>query len=102
MSRMIADGTIVARPGDDDPGAIALMHKLSQEEPERWPASAVDFPTVSCRRPRRSQLDASLELDDELLELDSAQRVRHSRLTMDRISSGTAFGSFCSSLSIST
>jgi coenzyme F420 hydrogenase subunit beta len=44
MSRMIADGTIEARPGDEDPGAIALMHKLSKKSRERWPASAVDFP----------------------------------------------------------
>jgi hypothetical protein len=27
---MIADGVIEARPGDDDPGAIALMHKLAR------------------------------------------------------------------------
>ncbi len=44
MSRMIADGTVVARPGDEDPGAIALMHKLSKKSRERWPSSAVDFP----------------------------------------------------------
>ena len=44
MSRMIEDGTIVARPGDDDPGAIALMHKLSKKSRERWPGFAVDFP----------------------------------------------------------
>ena len=44
MSRMIDDGTIVARPGDDDPGAIALMHKLSAKSRERWPGFAIDFP----------------------------------------------------------
>ena len=44
MQRMIADGTIVARPGDEDPGAIALMHKLSKKSRERWPGFAVDFP----------------------------------------------------------
>jgi len=44
ISRMIADGSIEARPGDDDPGAIALMHKLSAKSRERWPATAVDFP----------------------------------------------------------
>ena len=41
---MIADGSIEARPGDDDPGAIALMHKLSAKSRERWPATAIDFP----------------------------------------------------------
>ena len=44
ISRMIADGSIEARPGDDDPGAIALMHKLSAKSRERWPETAVDFP----------------------------------------------------------
>jgi coenzyme F420 hydrogenase subunit beta len=44
VQRMIADGTIVARPGDEDPGAIALLHKLSQKSRERWPAFAVDSP----------------------------------------------------------
>ena len=44
ISRMIADGSIIARPGDEDPGAIALMHKLSEKSRDRWPATAVDFP----------------------------------------------------------
>jgi len=44
IQRMIADGTIVARPGDDDPDAIALMHKLSKKSRERWPETAVDHP----------------------------------------------------------
>ena len=44
ISRMIADGSIEARPGDDDPGAIALMHKLSVKSRERWPEAAIDFP----------------------------------------------------------
>jgi len=37
---MIADGSIIARPGDDDPGAIALMRKLAEKSRERWPAWA--------------------------------------------------------------
>jgi coenzyme F420 hydrogenase subunit beta len=44
MSRMIADGTVVARPGDEDPGAIALLRKLSEKSRARWPVTAVDFP----------------------------------------------------------
>jgi coenzyme F420 hydrogenase subunit beta len=44
ISRMIADGSIVARPGDEDPGAIALMNKLAQKSRDRWPVTAVDFP----------------------------------------------------------
>ena len=34
---MIADGSIIARPGDEDPGAIALMHKLAEKSRARWP-----------------------------------------------------------------
>jgi len=41
---MIADGSIVARPGDEDPGAIELMNKLAVKSRDRWPATAIDFP----------------------------------------------------------
>jgi len=34
---MVKDGVIETRPGDDDPGAIALMHKLAQKSRARWP-----------------------------------------------------------------
>ena len=44
ISRMIADGSIIARPGDEDPGAIALMHKLAAKSRKRWPATAVPEP----------------------------------------------------------
>ncbi len=44
ISRMVADGTIIARPGDEDPDAIKLLHKLSQKSRDRWPTTAVDFP----------------------------------------------------------
>jgi coenzyme F420 hydrogenase subunit beta len=44
MQRMVEDGTIVTRPGDDDPGAIALMQKLAENSRDRWPAFAVDDP----------------------------------------------------------
>jgi len=37
IQRMIADGSIVARPGDSDPAAIDLMRKLSKKSRERWP-----------------------------------------------------------------
>ncbi len=44
ISRMIADGSIITRPGDEDPGAIALLHKLAAKSRERWPAFAVNDP----------------------------------------------------------
>ena len=37
MQRMIADGSVIARPGDSDPAAIELMRKLSKKSRERWP-----------------------------------------------------------------
>jgi coenzyme F420 hydrogenase subunit beta len=40
MSRMIADGTLESRPGDSDPGAIALMRRLAENSRSRWPTSA--------------------------------------------------------------
>lgn len=40
IARMIEDGSIEARPGDSDPGAIALMHKLAANSRARWPQTA--------------------------------------------------------------
>jgi coenzyme F420 hydrogenase subunit beta len=37
ISTMVDEGVIEARPGDSDPGAIALMHKLAAKSRERWP-----------------------------------------------------------------
>jgi hypothetical protein len=36
---------IETRPGDDDPGAIALMHKLAVKSRKRWPEWAAPEPT---------------------------------------------------------
>jgi len=44
MAAMQRDGVIEVRPGDDDPGAIALMHKLSARSRKRWPEFAIDAP----------------------------------------------------------
>ena len=44
MERMLADGAIETRPGDDDPDAIALMHKLSTRSRKRWPEFAIPGP----------------------------------------------------------
>jgi len=38
--KMLEDGWIEGRPGDDDPGAIALMHKLASKQRSRWPETA--------------------------------------------------------------
>ncbi|HEX3621172.1 MAG TPA: Coenzyme F420 hydrogenase/dehydrogenase, beta subunit C-terminal domain [Acidimicrobiales bacterium] len=44
MVKMLQDGTIEGRPGDDDPGAIALLRKLSARSRKRWPETAVAAP----------------------------------------------------------
>ena len=41
---MAADGAIEVRPADDDPGAVALLRKLSRVSRRRWPATAVPMP----------------------------------------------------------
>jgi coenzyme F420 hydrogenase subunit beta len=46
MDAMLRDGVIEVRPGDDDPGAIALMHKLSARSRKRWPDFAIDAPRL--------------------------------------------------------
>jgi coenzyme F420 hydrogenase subunit beta len=40
ITRMIDQGVIEARPGDSDPGAIALMRKLAERSRSRWPSTA--------------------------------------------------------------
>jgi len=53
ISRMVADGSIIARPGDSDPGAIALMRKLAEKSRSRWPASAEASVRVGLPEPRK-------------------------------------------------
>ncbi len=49
---MLADGVIETRPGDDDPGAIALMRKLAIVSRRRWPEQAVPAPRVGVPAPK--------------------------------------------------
>jgi coenzyme F420 hydrogenase subunit beta len=52
MDGMLADGAIEVRPGDDDPGAIALMRKLSTVSRRRWPEVAVAAPRLGVPPPK--------------------------------------------------
>jgi coenzyme F420 hydrogenase subunit beta len=40
MRQLVAAGRIQTRPGDDDPAAIELMHKLARKSRKRWLESA--------------------------------------------------------------
>jgi coenzyme F420 hydrogenase subunit beta len=51
LERMAKDGWIETRPGDDDPEAIALMHKLSAKSRKRWPEFAIQAPGVLPPKP---------------------------------------------------
>jgi coenzyme F420 hydrogenase subunit beta len=50
--KMLEDGTIEGRPGDDDPGAVALLRKLSIVSRRRWPEQAVPFPKLGVPPPK--------------------------------------------------
>jgi coenzyme F420 hydrogenase subunit beta len=41
---LLESGTIETRPIDEDPGAVALMQRLSKVSRKRWPATAVPTP----------------------------------------------------------
>jgi coenzyme F420 hydrogenase subunit beta len=44
VSAMKELGLLETRPGDDDPGAVALLHKLARVSRRRWPEGAVPGP----------------------------------------------------------
>jgi coenzyme F420 hydrogenase subunit beta len=54
---MIRDGVIETRPGDDDPGAVALLRKLSIVSRRRWPDEAVPAPKVGVPPPKAKTAD---------------------------------------------
>jgi len=63
--KMLEDGTIEGRPGDDDPGAIALLRKLSNLQRKRWPETAVDAPRLRPPPPPKPPKPAeALQADD--------------------------------------
>jgi len=46
LEAMIAGGAVETRPGDDDPGAIALLQRLARVSRRRWPETAVPMPRL--------------------------------------------------------
>jgi len=52
MQRMIADGSVISRPADEDPAAIALMRKLAEKSRARWPQWAAPNVRVGLPEPK--------------------------------------------------
>jgi coenzyme F420 hydrogenase subunit beta len=52
IQRMIADGSIISRPADEDPAAIALMRKLAEKSRARWPQWADPAVRVGMPEPK--------------------------------------------------
>ena len=46
LIKMLEDGSLIGRPGDDDPGAIKLLNRLSRVSRNRWPETAVPAPRL--------------------------------------------------------
>lgn len=40
LGQLVSAGKLEVRPGDDDPGAVALLHKLARVSRKRWPETA--------------------------------------------------------------
>ena len=51
MNAMIEDGVVEIRPGDDDPAAIALMHRLATNSRKRWPDWANEEARIGLETP---------------------------------------------------
>jgi coenzyme F420 hydrogenase subunit beta len=43
---MVADGAVTTRPAEEDPGALALLQKLSRVSRRRWPEAGVPGPRM--------------------------------------------------------
>jgi coenzyme F420 hydrogenase subunit beta len=50
--KMLEQGVIEGRPGDDDPGALALLRKLATVSRRRWPTTAIPEPRLGVPPPK--------------------------------------------------
>ena len=91
MERMLADGVIETRPGDDDPDAIALMHKLSRQVAQALARVRAARARAASRRSRRrpgvdgARLRAGVRSDGSLADQrgDPGRRVHARRRRAD-------------------
>jgi coenzyme F420 hydrogenase subunit beta len=54
IDEMVAGGALEVRPGEDDPGALALMRRLSIASRRRWPLSGEPGPRVGVPPPKQA------------------------------------------------
>jgi coenzyme F420 hydrogenase subunit beta len=52
IDEMVAGGALEVRPGEDDPGALSLMARLSSISRRRWPVSAAPGPRLGVPPPK--------------------------------------------------
>lgn len=52
IDEMVAGGALEVRPGEDDPGALALMGRLSSASRRRWPLTEVPGPRLGVPPPK--------------------------------------------------
>jgi len=52
IADMVAAGALETRPGEDDPGALSLMRRLSTASRRRWPVSAAQGPRAGVPPPK--------------------------------------------------
>ena len=53
INRMIADGSIIARPAQEDEKAMQLLRMLSIVSRRRWPKDADPAPTIGVPPPKK-------------------------------------------------
>lgn len=58
MNRMIADGSVIARPAQEDAEAMRLLKLLSTVSRRRWPKSADPAPAVGVPPPKKKKAAA--------------------------------------------
>ena len=56
---MVAGGALEVRPGEDDPGALALMGRLSTSSRRRWPVASVAAPRAGVPPPKSASAGAA-------------------------------------------
>jgi coenzyme F420 hydrogenase subunit beta len=60
IDEMVAAGALETRPGEDDPGALALMRRLSTASRRRWPLVAEPGPRLGVPPPKQPSVASAV------------------------------------------